>query len=211
MGVWQALKRDYERNFRRTPRGLGMLRAFFVRWPFQAIVYYRVGAWAQERRWRWLGALCRWLMSMFCQCEIDLSARIAPGFAIRHGYGLVIGTDVIIGPDCDARQGVTLGGNQGRRNAEGRTDPVLESGVSLGVGCKVLGPVRIGAGSVIGANAVVLDDVPPNCVVAGIPARVIRRDGEPVPWDQRGDKRTARLLSLEQRLAELEQRLRGGG
>ena len=85
----------------------------------------------------------------------------------------------------------------------------MEANVSVGAGVKIIGPVRVGANSVIGANAVVTTDIPPNSVAAGVPARVIRRDGQKVPLVDRGDDLAEVLKDIYRRLSRLEDQASG--
>jgi serine O-acetyltransferase len=102
--------------------------------------------------------------SVISGCEIPLNARIGGGLVMPHPNGIVINTDVVVGPNCLIFQQVTLGSN-------GRGVPVLGGHVDVGAGAKVIGPVRVGNHAVIGANAVVTSDVDPDTTVVGIPAR----------------------------------------
>ena len=99
--------------------------------------------------------------------EIPISTKIGGGLLIPHPNGIVIHPDVTIGPNCLIFQQVTLGSNY-------RGTPRVGARVDIGAGAKILGPIQIGDYAVIGANAVVLEDVPAGATVAGIPARVIR-------------------------------------
>ncbi|WP_309129602.1 serine O-acetyltransferase EpsC [Microbacterium sp.] len=108
--------------------------------------------------------LTRWLTGI----EIHPGARIGRRFFIDHGMGVVIGETAEIGDDVMLYHGVTLGG---RTRDHGKRHPTLDDGVSVGSGAKVLGPVRIGARSVVGANAVVTKDAPADSILVGIPAR----------------------------------------
>lgn len=113
--------------------------------------------------------------------EIHPDARIGRRFFIDHAMGVVIGETTIIGDDVTLYQGVTLGGTG---NECGKRHPTLEDGVLVGVGASVLGNITIGAGSKVGGGAVVVDDVPPNCTVVGIPGRIVVRDGQRVEKEQ---------------------------
>jgi serine O-acetyltransferase len=104
--------------------------------------------------------------------EIHPGAVIGRGFFIDHGLGVVIGETAEIGEDVTLYQGVTLGGTS---LAKGKRHPTLGDGVVVGAGAKVLGAVTIGAGSRIGANAVVVKSVPDDAVVVGVPGEIIRR------------------------------------
>lgn len=103
--------------------------------------------------------------------EIHPSANIGKGLLIDHGMGVVIGETAEIGNDCTIFHGVTLGGTGGGRGE--KRHPTLSDGVFVGAGAKILGNIKIGQGAKIGANAVVLCDVPENTTVVGVPARVV--------------------------------------
>jgi serine O-acetyltransferase len=100
---------------------------------------------------------------------IPYSTRIGAGLHIAHPGGIIVNPDAVLGRDCTLAQGVTIGSKPG----PGGGVPVVGRGVYIGPGAKVIGPITIGDGAVIGANAVVVHDVPPDAVVGGIPARVI--------------------------------------
>ena len=105
--------------------------------------------------------------------SVDLPAatRIGKGSELKHsGLGTVVHPRAIIGDRVSINPGVVIGGRSGHKPV-----PVIEDDVEIGVGAKVLGPVRVGRGAIVGANAVVLHDVPPGAVVVGIPARILRR------------------------------------
>ena len=104
--------------------------------------------------------------------DIHPGATIGQGFFIDHALGVVIGETAVIGDDVTLYQGVTLGGTSLER---GKRHPTLGDRVTVGAGAKVLGPVSVGSGSRIGANAVVVRDVPPDSVVVGVPGQVIAR------------------------------------
>lgn len=107
--------------------------------------------------------------------EIHPGARIGRRFFIDHGMGVVIGETAEVGDDVMLYHGVTLGGRSANR---GKRHPTIEDGVTIGAGARVLGAVRIGAGSQVGANSVVVKDVPAGVVVVGVPGRV-RGEGTP--------------------------------
>jgi serine O-acetyltransferase len=116
--------------------------------------------------------ITRWLTGI----EIHPGAQIGRRFFIDHGMGVVIGETAEVGDDVMLYHGVTLGG---RQREGGKRHPTLEDGVAVGAGAKILGPIRIGAGSVVGANAVVTKDAPADSVLVGVPAKPRqRREGE---------------------------------
>ena len=142
--------------------------------------------------------------------EIHPAAKIGKGFFIDHGMGVVIGETAEIGDNCTVYQGVTLGGTG---KDVGKRHPTLGDNVMVGAGAKVLGPVTIGSGSKIAANAVVLHPVPENSTAVGIPAKVVRRDGVrvkndldqihiPDPVAQELSRLSARLDALEEKRKE---------
>ena len=104
--------------------------------------------------------------------DIHPAATIGPGLFIDHAIGVVIGETAVVGADVTIYQGVTLGGTS---LEAGKRHPTVENRVTIGAGAKILGPVTVGSGSRIGANAVVVRDVPPDSVVVGVPGQVIAR------------------------------------
>ena len=107
--------------------------------------------------------------------EIHPGATIGRRLFIDHGMGIVIGETSEIGDDCSIYHGVTLGGTTWQK---GKRHPTLKSGVIIGAGAKVLGPITLGENARIGSNAVVVKDVPDNATVVGIPGRVIARESK---------------------------------
>lgn len=113
--------------------------------------------------------------------QLPASTQVGRGVRLNYsGLGTVIHKRAVIGDHVEIGPGVVIGGR-----SEIWEVPVVEDFVQIGVGAKVLGPIRVGRGAIIGANAVVLRDVPPNAVVGGIPAKILRmRDGEPLPGEE---------------------------
>lgn len=110
--------------------------------------------------------------------EIHPGATIGKGFFIDHGNGVIIGETTIIGDNVTLYQGVTLGGTG---KEQGKRHPTIEDNVMISAGAKVLGSFTIGANSKIGAGSVVLEEVPPNSTVVGIPGRVVKRNNRTLP------------------------------
>jgi serine O-acetyltransferase len=143
---------------------------------FHALVLHR----AAHRLWRWglrfpaagVATFSRWLTGI----EIHPAARIGRRFFIDHGMGVVIGETVEIGDDVTLYQGVTLGGLSLQ---PGKRHPTLGNGVIVGAGAKVLGAILIGDRARVGANAVVVEDVPPGVTVVGIPAKPLAAGKRP--------------------------------
>lgn len=142
-----------------------------------AVFIYRIAHSLHRRNIPVLPLVFARFSQLFFAVDISPSAELGPGIVITHGFGLVIGGKVKIEGPCYLYHGVTLGA-RGVRWIDGSREeghPTVESGVLFGAGAKVLGPIRIGKGSIVGANAVVIEDVPPHAVVAGVPARVVRQ------------------------------------
>lgn len=122
---------------------------------------------------RWISQRCAHKTGI----EIHPGATIGKRVVIDHGHGIVIGETAEIGDDVMIYQGVTLGGTG---KDIGKRHPTIESGVMIGAGAKVLGPITVGKNSKVAAGAVVVKDVEPNCTVVGVPGYVVKIDGEPV-------------------------------
>ena len=110
--------------------------------------------------------------------EIHPGAVIGKGFFIDHGSGVIIGETTIIGDNVTLYQGVTLGGT-GKET--GKRHPTLGDNVMVSAGAKIIGSFKIGENSKIGAGSVVIEEVPPNCTVVGVPGRIVRMDNKKVP------------------------------
>ena len=143
--------------------------------------------------------------------EIDPGATIGSGVFIDHGMGVVIGETSEIGDGCTIYQGVTLGGTSLQRT---KRHPTLGRNVTVGAGAAVIGAITVGDGAKVGANSVVVKDVPPNATVVGIPARVVLQDGKPVggvldtrPKYELPDPIAPLFAQMTERIAELEARL----
>ncbi|MBQ9085621.1 MAG: serine O-acetyltransferase [Clostridia bacterium] len=142
--------------------------------------------------------------------EIHPGATIGKGLVIDHGMGVVIGETAEIGDNCTLYQGVTLGGTG---KDVGKRHPTLGNNVMVGAGAKVLGPFRIGDNTKIAANAVVLTEIPESCTAVGIPAKVVKKQGQKVENDldqiHVPDPVAQELRRLEEKLSALEEELRG--
>ena len=139
-----------------------------------AMILYRLMQWSRRYYLFPLTLLFNRLNAMLCNCIIGRGAEFGPGFVLIHATGVVINGRVRGGANVHIEHQVTIG-------AERRQSPVLGNDIFIGAGAKVIGAVTIGDGARVGANAVVVHDIPPHCTAVGIPARVVRRrqPGEP--------------------------------
>ena len=145
---------------------------------FWVLLIYRFGRWRYGIRWRplrmpasFLYKLLKFFSEMLLGTELPCEAVIGRRFVIEHIGGIVVSGDAAFGDDCIIRNGVTVG----LRNRGVRGSPRIGNRVDIGAGAKLLGPIQIGDDAAIGANAVVLCDVPANSIAVGIPARIIPR------------------------------------
>jgi len=141
--------------------------------------------------------------------EIHPAAEIGTEFFIDHGSGVVIGETARIGDRVTLYQGVTLGGTGFQR---GKRHPTLGDNVTVGSGAKLLGPIAVGDGAKVGANTVVVEDVPPGATVVGNPGHPVRVEGKPIEgpdadWIHLPDPIADAIKGLSERIAELERRL----
>jgi serine O-acetyltransferase len=182
--LFKQLKSDIQAVKDRDPAARGTLEILLCYSGLQAIMWHR---WI-HRLWGWkLRLLARWMSQIvrhFTGIEIHPGATIGQGFFIDHGMGTVVGETAEVGDGCTLFHGVTLGGT-GKES--GKRHPTLEDNVTVGAHAQILGSITIGEGSVVGAGAVVLDNIPPYCTVVGNKAYVVRRRGERV-YDFRHDQ-----------------------
>lgn len=143
----------------------------FILYPFiHALIAYRIGHFLYTKKIYFLARLISQISRFFTGIEIHPGAKIGKGLFIDHGFGVVIGETTEIGDNVTLFQGVTLGGTG---KDCGKRHPTLGNNIIVGSGAKVLGPINIGNNSKIGANSVVLKDVPDNSTVVGIPGRIV--------------------------------------
>ena len=170
--MFTALREDIETYKRKDPASRHTLEIVTCYPGLHAIWIHRLNhiLWKTGLKWfaRFLSHLARW----FTLVEIHPNARIGKRFFIDHGCGVVIGETTEIGDDCSVYQGVTLGGNVFTKGV--KRHPTLEDNVTVGVGAKVLGAIVLGRNCKIGANAVVVKDIPADRVAVGIPSRLLK-------------------------------------
>ncbi len=170
IGSLRRLGEDINSIMARDPAARSRIEVVLCYPGFHALLFHRMAHGAWRRNWRLLGRFISHLGRMFTAIEIHPGAHIGRRLFIDHGVGAVIGETAVIGEDVTLYHGVTLGGTS---LDPGKRHPTLEDGVIVGSGAQILGPITVGAGARIGANAVVLKEVPPGVTMVGIPARQV--------------------------------------
>ena len=176
-----------------------------------ALAFHRVAHWLYGGRLYFLARLVNHLGRLLTAIDIHPGAVIGRNFFIDHGF-TVIGETVEIGDDVTIYQNVTLGGTNPSAGIPGKRHPTLRNGVVIGSGAQILGPIEVGEGARVGANAVVTRDVVPGATMVGIPAKAVLMDAADVttgfmpygtPCSEIADPVLARLCELEREIAEL--------
>ncbi len=206
--MFSGLRNDIRAIFARDPAARSVVEIIFAYPGVHALFIYRLAHWLWLRHLFLLGRLCSHAGRFLTGIEIHPGATIGRRFFVDHGMGVVIGETAEVGDDVTLYHGVTLGGTTWKK---GKRHPTIGNNVVIGTGAKVLGPVRIGDNTRIGANSVVVNDIPPNSVVVGIPGKIVFR----VEGDRRialdkefmPDPQARAITSLLERVSRLEERL----
>jgi serine O-acetyltransferase len=175
----------------------------------QALLAHRVGHALREAGVPLVPGAIAYLTRALTGVEIHPAAKIGPQFFIDHGSGVVIGETSEIGERVTLYQGVTLGGTGFQR---GKRHPTLGDNVTVGSGAKLLGPISVGDGAKIGANTVVVEDVPPSSTVVGNPGHPVKVEGRRVEgpdadWIHLPDPIADAIKTLSERIVKLEERI----
>jgi serine O-acetyltransferase len=169
-GPLALAREDLDCVFGRDPAARSRVEVLLTYPGLHALLFHRVAHALWRRGWRFAARWLAWLARLLSNVDIHPGATIGRRFFIDHGAGVVIGETAEIGDDCTLYHGVTLGGttwNKGKRH------PTLGRGVVVGAGAKILGAIRIGDAARIGANSVVIREVPAGRTAIGIPARLV--------------------------------------
>ena len=166
--IARTIREDLQNAREHDPAARGNLENAIVYSGLHAIWAHRVSHWLWNRGLRGPARILAQANRFFTGIEIHPGATIGRRFFIDHGMGIVIGETTVIGEGVMLYHGVTLGGQV---LTQTKRHPTIEDNVTIGAGAKVLGPIVIGTGSAVGANAVVTKDVPPEHIATGIPAK----------------------------------------
>ena len=169
--IWALLKEDVSCVFERDPAARNRFEVITTYPGVHALLAHRIAHVLWNKNWRYLARFISYLSRTWTSIDIHPGAKIARRFFIDHGAGVVIGETAEIGNDVTLYHGVTLGGTSW---SQGKRHPTLEQGVVVGAGAKVLGPITLGANVKVGANSVVIKNVPDHKTVVGIPAKVVQ-------------------------------------
>lgn len=207
--MFKRLREDIRLIKERDPAARSSFEVWLLYSGLHAVRSYRRAHWFYKRRMylvaRWISEFARFRTGI----EIHPGAKIGKGLFIDHGTGVVIGETTEIGENCTIYQGVTLGGTG---KDKGKRHPTIGNNVMIGAGAKILGPFKVGDNAKIAANAVVLNEVPPNCTAVGVPANIVRVNGKKVKQDldqiHMPDPVSQKLCQHMVRIEELETQVR---
>ncbi|MBW3605158.1 MAG: serine O-acetyltransferase [Actinobacteria bacterium] len=170
-----ALYHDICRNIERPAGAADVALSLLWSRGVQAIALYRLAHWCHRHGISALSEVLLRMSQLLYTVDIAYQAEIGPGLVLRHPMGVVIGKGCTIGRDVTILNGATLGNRFSGDHDRPDGSPTVGDGVLIGTGAKVVGPVAIGDGCTVGANSVVTRTIPQGAVVAGVPARVVRR------------------------------------
>lgn len=174
MSLFRTLRSDIRTIFENDPAAKNIFEVIFTYSGLHALWAHRIAHWFFRKKFYTLARIISQISRFFTGIEIHPGAKIGQRFFIDHGMGVVIGETCEIGDDVVIYQGVTLGGTG---KEKGKRHPTIGNQVVISSGAKVLGSFTVGDYSRIGANAVVLQEVPPHCTVVGIPGKIVKRNG----------------------------------
>lgn len=176
--MFKMIIEEAKNILKKDPAAKSLLEVILLYPGLHALIYHRIAHWFYVRKHfviaRWISQFARHRTGI----EIHPGAKIGKGLFIDHGMGVVIGETAEIGNNVTIFHGVTLGGTGKEKNV--KRHPTVGDNVVIGAGAKILGPIKIGNNAKIGANSVILKDVPPYGTVVGIPGKVVKIDYESI-------------------------------
>lgn len=170
--MFAKLKYDIDNILKNDPAAKSRVEVLLLYPSIHAIIYHRIANVLYRHKWFIIARAISQIARFFTGIEIHPGAKIGKGLFIDHGMGVVIGETAEIGDNVTIYHGVTLGGTG---KEKGKRHPTVGNNVVIGSGAKILGPITIGDDAKIGANAVVLENVPSRATAVGIPAKIIGR------------------------------------
>ena len=226
--IFKRIIEDIDAFMARDPAARSRWEVLFCYPGLHALFSHRLAHALWRRGWRFSGRLVSHLSRALTAIEIHPGVQIGRRFVIDHGSGVVLGETSVIGDDVTIYHGVTLGGVapsvDSRSQVDQKRHPTIKNGVIIGSGAQVLGPLTIGEGARIGANAVVHKEVPPGVTAVGIPARVVMprdkskakefvaygepAEGTPDPLLRTIEDLRRQVVALSDKVEELEQGLK---
>ena len=209
MNPFSLIKEDFLNVKRNDPALHSSFELFFNYPGLWALLFHRIAHWLYQKGLRFLPRFISAIGQFLTVIDIHPAAQIGRRVFIDHGMGVVIGETAVIGNDVLIYQQVTLGGVS---TDKGKRHPTIEDGVVIGTGAKILGNITIGANSKVGANSVVVKNVPPESTAVGIPARVLKRgyDKNPLSHNKIPDVNKEIFEYLLKRMAVLEAAIETG-
>ncbi|MEK6538343.1 MAG: serine O-acetyltransferase [Nitrospirota bacterium] len=209
--MFENIKKDLYAVFERDPAASGKIEVLLTYPGFHAVLLHRIAHWLWKRDVPVLPRVISHFSRFLTGIEIHPGARIGSYFFIDHGMGVVIGETTVIGNNVTLFQGVTLGGTG---KEKGKRHPTLGNNIVVGVGAKVLGNIVIGDNVKIGANSVVLESVPPDSTVVGVPGRIVKQGGRRLTETMLDhvhlpDPVADRLERIERELEEIKNQIKG--
>ncbi|MEN6461817.1 MAG: serine O-acetyltransferase [Syntrophomonas sp.] len=209
--MFNTLKREIEVVFERDPAARSVLEIIFCYPGFHAIINHRLAHLLYRKKLYFLARLVSHISRFLTGIEIHPGAVIGEGLFIDHGSGIVIGETAEIGDNVTLYQGVTLGGTG---KEKGKRHPTIGNNVTISTGAKVLGSFMVGDNVKVGAGSVVLNTVPADCTIVGVPGRIVARNGSKLKsseidldHNKLPDPVADALNALQARIEELEKKL----
>lgn len=210
--MFKHLRSDIKAVTNLDPAARGPLEVLFLYPGVHALFWHRAANSLYRKRLFFLARLISAITTFFTRIEIHPGAEIGRSVFIDHGTGVVIGETAVVGDNVTIYQGVTLGGTG---KDKGKRHPTIGNNVLIGAGAKVLGPFKVGDNAKIAANAVVLEEIPPNSTAVGVPARIVKQGGVrveldhihiPDPVAQELCKMQIKIDQLQHKIEEMEKK-----
>jgi serine O-acetyltransferase len=211
MGFFKEINEDIKSIVEKDPAARNSMEVLLCYPGIWALIFHKPSHWLHKHHFKLLARMFSQLSRFLTGIEIHPGATIGKHCMIDHGMAVVIGETTEIGDDVTIYQGVTLGGTG---KDTGKRHPTIGNHVVISTGAKVLGPFHVGNNSKIGAGSVVLEEVPDNCTVVGIPGKIVKRGDQraedlnqidlPDPVAVEMECLRRRIVMLENKLIELE-------